>query len=158
MPQMADMTSAARSPPETPPGPAWVRASTPAGWRPPRPTRRRRGRPGHPGCRMPGRCGLSDRVARRPKSRRRHPQLRAYPPFARSEEHTSELQSRGHLVCRLLLEKKKNQMLPAVFIAAETLHHHLVKRKPFLTSKRVLAHQTLRNCFKYGHITIVHGF
>src|SRR5690625_6842232 len=28
---------------------------------------------------------------------------------ARSEEHTSELQSRGHLVCRLLLEKKKNQ-------------------------------------------------
>src|SRR5207253_8973412 len=26
--------------------------------------------------------------------------------WARSEEHTSELQSRGHLVCRLLLEKK----------------------------------------------------
>src|SRR5207253_10634074 len=39
-----------------------------------------------------------------------------YPRFAlpatrehRSEEHTSELQSRGHLVCRLLLEKKKNK-------------------------------------------------
>src|SRR5207253_10888698 len=29
-------------------------------------------------------------------------------PF-RSEEHTSELQSRGHLVCRLLLEKKKKK-------------------------------------------------
>src|SRR5690625_5353952 len=28
----------------------------------------------------------------------------------RSEEHTSELQSRGHLVCRLLLEKKKPHM------------------------------------------------
>src|SRR5439155_11359071 len=28
-------------------------------------------------------------------------------PSQRSEEHTSELQSRGHLVCRLLLEKKK---------------------------------------------------
>src|SRR5439155_16885122 len=27
----------------------------------------------------------------------------------RSEEHTSELQSRGHLVCRLLLEKKKRR-------------------------------------------------
>src|SRR5690554_7466065 len=27
--------------------------------------------------------------------------------YARSEEHTSELQSRPHLVCRLLLEKKK---------------------------------------------------
>src|SRR5690625_6828322 len=30
-------------------------------------------------------------------------------PALRSEEHTSELQSRGHLVCRLLLEKKKQQ-------------------------------------------------
>src|SRR2546422_2370618 len=29
--------------------------------------------------------------------------------IARSEEHTSELQSRLHLVCRLLLEKKKNK-------------------------------------------------
>src|SRR2546429_5281165 len=29
-------------------------------------------------------------------------------PWKRSEEHTSELQSRLHLVCRLLLEKKKN--------------------------------------------------
>src|SRR2546429_2127012 len=32
-----------------------------------------------------------------------------YQPEARSEEHTSELQSRLHLVCRLLLEKKKNK-------------------------------------------------
>src|SRR4051794_41459440 len=31
---------------------------------------------------------------------------------ARSEEHTSELQSPVHLVCRLLLEKKKKQELP----------------------------------------------
>src|SRR5690625_6997629 len=31
-------------------------------------------------------------------------------PEDRSEEHTSELQSRGHLVCRLLLEKKKKYM------------------------------------------------
>src|SRR5438067_9161743 len=31
----------------------------------------------------------------------------------RSEEHTSELQSRFDLVCRLLLEKKKNQILSA---------------------------------------------
>src|SRR3712207_8834695 len=30
----------------------------------------------------------------------------------RSEEHTSELQSRQYLVCRLLLEKKKKQRLP----------------------------------------------
>src|SRR2546422_6267649 len=31
--------------------------------------------------------------------------------YARSEEHTSELQSRLHLVCRLLLEKKKNKRI-----------------------------------------------
>src|SRR5690625_6735426 len=32
----------------------------------------------------------------------------------RSEEHTSELQSRGHLVCRLLLEKKKKKLMEAI--------------------------------------------
>src|SRR5687768_18217380 len=32
-----------------------------------------------------------------------------YNAFTRSEEHTSELQSRLHLVCRLLLEKKKKK-------------------------------------------------
>src|SRR5947209_12866737 len=51
----------------------------------------------------------------RPRSRRHHPEQ--LPPGgregvqggdgARSEEHTSELQSRQYLVCRLLLEKKK---------------------------------------------------
>src|SRR5690554_7541274 len=34
----------------------------------------------------------------------------------RSEEHTSELQSRPHLVCRLLLEKKKKK--------TQNIHHH----------------------------------
>src|SRR3989449_4376948 len=34
----------------------------------------------------------------------------------RSEEHTSELQSRLHLVCRLLLEKKKHEYLPRVYL------------------------------------------
>src|SRR5439155_26105731 len=47
------------------------------------------------------RSGRSRRSPRRP---RREP---PGPPRPRSEEHTSELQSRGHLVCRLLLEKKK---------------------------------------------------
>src|SRR5439155_19052685 len=35
--------------------------------------------------------------------------------LGRSEEHTSELQSRGHLVCRLLLEKKKARLHVFVF-------------------------------------------
>src|SRR2546429_7120009 len=38
---------------------------------------------------------------------------KASPPYEnRSEEHTSELQSRLHLVCRLLLEKKKKSTAP----------------------------------------------
>src|SRR2546422_5591401 len=40
----------------------------------------------------------------------------------RSEEHTSELQSRLHLVCRLLLEKKKNKIPPFTV----SRHHHVV--------------------------------
>src|SRR3712207_7928488 len=38
---------------------------------------------------------------------------RARPLLPRSEEHTSELQSRQYLVCRLLLEKKKKNMRAA---------------------------------------------
>src|SRR6266436_8886659 len=47
---------------------------------------------------------------------------------ARSEEHTSELQSRLHLVCRLLLEKKKH-------IRHTPMLHKT--RKPFVTSKKL---------------------
>src|SRR5437660_12853510 len=36
-------------------------------------------------------------------------------PLGRSEEHTSELQSRGHLVCRLLLEKKKKKKTGRIY-------------------------------------------
>src|SRR2546429_4000521 len=42
------------------------------------------------------------------RGRRRAERARAH----RSEEHTSELQSRLHLVCRLLLEKKKKRHTP----------------------------------------------
>src|SRR5215510_10951301 len=47
-------------------------------------------------------CGCHPRTSTRRCKRRR-------PGRPRSEEHTSELQSRGHLVCRLLLEKKKKR-------------------------------------------------
>src|SRR2546429_1920891 len=47
-------------------------------------------------------------VASRRAPLRGHPSLDEHPlQRGRSEEHTSELQSRLHLVCRLLLEKKK---------------------------------------------------
>src|SRR3712207_8075648 len=38
-----------------------------------------------------------------------HSDARLINEYGRSEEHTSELQSRQYLVCRLLLEKKKNK-------------------------------------------------
>src|SRR5207253_7227375 len=46
------------------------------------------------------------------RGRRNNPSRRASDCGHRSEEHTSELQSRGHLVCRLLLEKKKKKTIP----------------------------------------------
>src|SRR2546429_4442844 len=56
----------------------------------------------------------------------RMPTARASPPsvMIRSEEHTSELQSRLHLVCRLLLEKKKKQRTaPSPLIKLFTDYH-----------------------------------
>src|SRR2546422_5564804 len=44
----------------------------------------------------------------------------------RSEEHTSELQSRLHLVCRLLLEKKKTRQSGAGFARRPIVHTNVV--------------------------------
>src|SRR5438445_6145081 len=57
-----------------------------------------------PTLRLAPRIGASAVAAAR-RSRRRRSRCRA----TRSEEHTSELQSRQYLVCRLLLEKKKKK-------------------------------------------------
>src|SRR2546430_12808728 len=40
----------------------------------------------------------------------------------RSEEHTSELQSQSNLVCRLLLEKKKNRQTETIFLSGNQAH------------------------------------
>src|SRR5437870_10522058 len=45
----------------------------------------------------------------------------------RSEEHTSELQSRGHLVCRLLLEKKSTQQQHRLPIRRPRSVHRLLR-------------------------------
>src|SRR2546429_6154412 len=45
----------------------------------------------------------------------------------RSEEHTSELQSRLHLVCRLLLEKKKKSTRSAYL---DTIHYNFTPHPP----------------------------
>src|SRR3954464_15260975 len=51
---------------------------------------------------------------------------------ARSEEHTSELQSHDNLVCRLLLEKKKDE-------AHELSHAHLTRTRPPRGARAVCA-------------------
>src|SRR5437870_9081292 len=45
----------------------------------------------------------------------------------RSEEHTSELQSRGHLVCRLLLEKKKKILSNSIKTTFILRNHHIFR-------------------------------
>src|SRR5690625_6528979 len=54
--------------------------------------------------------------------------------WARSEEHTSELQSRGHLVCRLLLEKKKQIQLLLMVIRPRKLILSLSRRKTYISA------------------------
>src|SRR3989442_11799808 len=49
----------------------------------------------------------------------------------RSEEHTSELQSRPHLVCRLLLEKKKH-----VDVTSELFYQHEYHKAQYMMSPR----------------------
>src|SRR2546422_7710061 len=53
-------------------------------------------------------------VSRRSKPSSRTALMGEQPNPWRSEEHTSELQSRLHLVCRLLLEKKKTKKITAL--------------------------------------------
>src|SRR2546430_12686101 len=43
--------------------------------------------------------------------------------LARSEEHTSELQSQSNLVCRLLLEKKKKTLTPMTYLTRPARPH-----------------------------------
>src|SRR5437870_10811315 len=53
----------------------------------------------------------------------------------RSEEHTSELQSRGHLVCRLLLEKKKRIKISRFVIPKKTTMRNTCSR-PIQTRRK----------------------
>src|SRR5438270_11795725 len=61
-----------------------------------------------PRSRSSGPRRRSSRPSTRPRRRRSTSPRRPPASEMRSEEHTSELQSQSNLVCRLLLEKKKN--------------------------------------------------
>src|SRR3712207_7020784 len=73
-------------------------------------------------------CGAATGGARGCRAGTANPALAGGPrqspcPAARSEEHTSELQSRQYLVCRLLLEKKKKYGAPI-----NTVDHYSIQR------------------------------
>src|SRR3712207_8483489 len=76
-----------------------------------------------PICTRTGRPGTSGSPRRSPRAPGGSPCRRGL--AGRSEEHTSELQSRQYLVCRLLLEKKKK----IVTLPLTLLHHlyHLIR-------------------------------
>src|SRR5690625_5434146 len=59
----------------------------------------------------------------------------------RSEEHTSELQSRGHIVCRLLLEKKKKEK-------RELFKGEIIKKKTYEGAK-------IKEKKKYKHLHMI---
>src|SRR3712207_7244928 len=65
---------------------------------------------------------MRSRVAIRANPSKRWPATAAPEP-ARSEEHTSELQSRQYLVCRLLLEKKKKKIVYCTYEVLSTKDH-----------------------------------
>src|SRR5690554_7759801 len=55
----------------------------------------------------------------------------------RSEEHTSELQSRPHLVCRLLLEKKKKNKKTPLPLPKQLLSQSLPIHRPYIRATRL---------------------
>jgi class 3 adenylate cyclase len=56
---------------------------------------------------------------------------------------------------RLSLDNQAGvRVLPTVFIAADSLHHLIGKRKPFLTAKRMLSNQTFRDVYKADNLNI----
>src|SRR2546429_6556546 len=73
----------------------------------------------------------------------------------RSEEHTSELQSRLHLVCRLLLEKKKNSTTELKLQLTISTNHsrHLYVRNPH-QHKNDTAHNYSRDTVHIVHLLV----
>src|SRR2546429_5266270 len=60
----------------------------------------------------------------------------------RSEEHTSELQSRLHLVCRLLLEKKKKELIRLLVALLDAISHVKRLHQRYVASLLLAPHMT----------------
>src|SRR6266496_4323091 len=71
----------------------------------------------------------------------------------RSEEHTSELQSRRDLVCRLLLEKKKNHILSVILGILTSLNYKNLKKLQFYILSEILTVLNFKNLFFFFNDT-----
>src|SRR3989440_518260 len=116
---------------------------------------------------------LRHKIAHARRKLQSRQQLAPYTAFTeysrRSEEHTSELQSRSDLVCRLLLEKKKKREFPAalchpqtgqVTIISEDKHpspHKSLQSKTLDHATIITAHraQATRSCTSL-HVDVTH--
>src|SRR3712207_1270807 len=78
-------------------------------------------------------------------------ELRPPRPIRRSEEHTSELQSRQYLVCRLLLEKKKNSKLQGTTLCNALLHFFFFNDTATTEIYTLSLHDALPICLRRGH-------
>src|SRR2546430_6999691 len=76
----------------------------------------------------------------------------------RSEEHTSELQSQSNLVCRLLLEKKKNKAVKSLIhltpIASAFLTTKINKAHDIVTTPTLPSVLTMHNAYAHKHLTL----
>src|SRR2546429_5849066 len=83
--------------------------------------------------RSPGRCRAapprSPVIPAASPNTSRERWIREWP---RSEEHTSELQSRLHLVCRLLLEKKKTKVIRTAIRLTQGTYARTAYRQPYV--------------------------
>lgn len=68
--------------------------------------------------------------------------------YDRGHAHSATLEMRPGPVRIAIENRTDTRVLPAVFIADDTLHHMLEQRRPFLTAKRLLTNQTFRDLYR----------
>src|SRR2546430_12900798 len=74
--------------------------------------------------------------------------------WLRSEEHTSELQSQSNLVCRLLLEKKKDHTHQMAHTRHQLTHNRVAPRIASLASVHVATHDSPTAAYLYDAVRV----
>jgi class 3 adenylate cyclase len=75
--------------------------------------------------------------------------------YDREHTHNQTLEMRPGTVRIAIENRTDTRVLPAVFIADDPLHNLLLKRRPFLTAKRLLTNQTFRDLYRAENVVDV---